>query len=121
MVSSKHEADSNQRDAGSVQLTFALDWHSTQTARSLENRAFIFSKNDPYKCESHSARLHEAHTPPFPAPKKTPHLSHCHLNADGRKIGTYTSARVCEPTHDAPGLSSTGDPICAASTQTILM
>ena len=95
--------------------------HSTHTGLSLENRAFIFSKNDPYKCESHSARLHEAHTPPFPAPKKTPHLSHCHLNADGRKIGTYTSARVCEPPHDAPGFSSTGEPICAASTQIILM
>jgi hypothetical protein len=32
--------------------------------------------------------LHDEHTPPFPAPKKTPHRSHCHLNADGRKIGT---------------------------------
>ena len=72
----------------------ALTLHSTQTGRSLENRAFIFSKNDPYRCVSHSARLHDEHTPPFPAPKKTPHLSHCHLNADGRKIGTYTIARV---------------------------
>jgi hypothetical protein len=84
-------------------------------------RALSLSRNEPYKCESHSARLQEEHTPPFPAPKKIPHLSHCHRNADGRKIGTYKSARLCEPAHDAPGLSSTGEPICAASTQTILM
>jgi hypothetical protein len=70
---------------------------------------------------SHSARLHDAHTPPFPALKNTLHLSHCQLNADWRKIGTYTMARVWEPLHDAPGLSSTGVPICAASTQIILM
>ena len=88
---------------------------------SLENRAFSFSKNEPYKCVSHNARLHDEHTPPFPAPKKTPHLSHCHLNADGRKIGTYRIARLCEPPHVAPGFSSTGEPICAASTQIILM
>jgi hypothetical protein len=71
---------------------------------------------------SHSARLHTAHTPPFPAVKNAPHLSHCHLKVDWRKNGgTYTSARVCEPLHDAPGFSSTGEPICAASTQTIFM
>ena len=62
---------------------------------SLENRVFSFSKNDPCMCSSHSARLHEAHTPPFPALKNTPHLSHCHLNVDWRKNGgTYTIARV---------------------------
>lgn len=33
--------------------------------------------------------------------------------------GHYTSARVCDPLQDAPGLSSTGEPICAASMQTI--
>ena len=86
-----------------------------------ENRTFIFSRNDPYKCVSHNDRLHEEHTPPLPALKKTPHLSHCHLKADWRKSGTYTIARVWVPLHDAPGLSSTGEPICAASTQTILM
>lgn len=32
----------------------------------------------------------------------------------------YTIASVWEPLHDAPGLSSTGVPICAASTHTIL-
>ena len=78
------------------------------------------SKKEPYKCELHSASLHDGHTPPFPALKNTPHLSHCHLNADGRKIGTYTIAMVWEPLHVAAGLSSTGDPICAASMQTIL-
>ena len=71
-----------------------LERHSTQTARSLENRAFIFSKNDPYKCASHSALLHDGHTPPLPARKNTLHLSHCQLNVDCRKIGTYTIARV---------------------------
>jgi hypothetical protein len=95
--------------------------HSTQITRSPESRLFILSKNDPYKCVSHSALLHDGHTPPFPALKNTLHLSHCQVNADCRKIGTYTIARVWEPLHDAPGLSSTGDPICAASTQTILM
>ena len=95
--------------------------HSTQTGLWLEKRAFIFSMNDPYMWSSHSARLHTEHTPPFPAVKNIPHLSHCHLNADWRKSGTYTIARVWVPLHDAPGLSSTGEPICAASTQTILM
>ena len=95
--------------------------HSTQRTLSLENLAFIFSKNDPYKCLSHNARLHDGHAPPFPALKNTLHLSHCQVNADWRKIGTYTIARVCEPLHVAAGLSSTGEPICAASTQTILM
>ena len=50
--------------------------------------------NDPYKCRSHSARLHDGHAPPFPALKNTLHLSHCQVNADWRKIGTYTMARV---------------------------
>lgn len=94
--------------------------HSTQTTRSLENLALIFSKNEPYRWASHNARLHAGHTPPLPVLKNTPHLSHCHLNADGRKIGTYTIARVWEPLHVAAGFSSTGDPICAASMQTIL-
>ena len=70
---------------------------------------------------SHSALLHALHTPPFPALKNTLHLSHCHLNADWRKIGTYTIARVWKPLQDVPGLSSTGDPICAASIHTIFM
>ena len=114
--------DNSRLFSCSCQLAFLRPaLHSTHTALSLENRAFIVSKNEPYKWVSHKARLHVAHTPPFPAPKKTPHLSHCHLNADGRKIGTYKSARLCEPLHDAPGLSSTGEPICAASTQIILM
>jgi hypothetical protein len=96
--------------------------HSTHTVRSFENLAFIFSKNDPYKCSSHSALLHERHTPPFPALKKILHLSHCQLNVDWRRNGgTYTIARVWEPLHVAPGLSSTGEPICAASMQTILI
>jgi hypothetical protein len=56
--------------------------HSTHETRSLENLALVFSKNDPYKSLSHSARLHDWHTPPFPALKKTLHLSHCHVNAD---------------------------------------
>ena len=68
--------------------------HSTHTALSLENFAFIFSTKDPYKCSSQSALLHDGQTPPFPALKKILHLSHCQLNADGRKIGTYTIARV---------------------------
>jgi hypothetical protein len=93
--------------------------HSTQSTRSPENLARNFSTNDPYKCRSQSARLHDGHAPPFPALKYTLHLSHCQLNVDWRKIGTYTMARVWEPFHDAPGLSSTGEPICAASTQTI--
>ncbi len=72
---------------------FAL--HSAHTTRSLEKRAFNLSKNDPYKCVSHNARLHEGHTPPLPALKNTPHLSHCQLYADWRKNGgTYTIARV---------------------------
>jgi hypothetical protein len=50
--------------------------------------------NDPYKCSSHSALLHVVHTPPLPTLKNALHLSHCQLNADGRKIGTYTIARV---------------------------
>jgi len=88
---------------------------------SLENRAFIFSMNDPYKCSSHNARLHDGHTPPFPALKKILHLSHCQLNVDWRRNGgTYTIAKVWDPLHVASGLSSTGEPICAASTQTIL-
>jgi hypothetical protein len=33
----------------------------------------------------------------------------------------YTIARVWEPLHVPPGLSSTGAPICAASTHTIRM
>ncbi len=71
-------------------------------------------------CSSHNARLHETHTPPPPALKNTPHLSHCHVNVDWRKKGgTYTIARVWAPLHDVPGLSSTGEPICAASMQTI--
>jgi hypothetical protein len=58
-------------------------------------RAFSFSKNDPYMCASHNVRLHDGHTPPFPAVKNTPHLSHCHLKADCRKNGgTYTIASV---------------------------
>jgi hypothetical protein len=66
--------------------------------------------------------LHDGQTPPFPALKKILHLSHCQLNVDWRKNGgTYTIARVWEPFQDAPGFSSTGEPICAASTQTILM
>ena len=77
--------------------------------------------NDPYKCLSHSARLHDVHTPPDPTLKNALHLSHCQLNADGRKIGTYTIARVWEPFQDAPGFSSTGEPICAASMQTIFI
>ena len=85
-----------------------------------ENRAFIFARNDPYKCASHNARLHLGHTPPFPALKKIPQLSHCHRKVDWRKIGTYTIARVCDPLQDVPGLSSTGDPIWAASMQIIL-
>ena len=100
------------------QLTFAR--HSTQITRSLKNLALTFSRKEPYKCRSHSARLHDGHAPPFPALKNTLHLSHCQVNADWRKIGTYTIARVCEPLHDPAGLSSTGVPICAASTQTIL-
>lgn len=96
--------------------------HSTHIDLSVENRAFIFSKNDPYKCSSHNARLHDGHAPPFPALKKILHLSHCQLNVDWRKNGdTYTIARVWDPLHVAPGFSSTGEPICAASTQTILM
>ena len=70
---------------------------------------------------SHRALLHALHTPPFPALKNTLHLSHCQLKADWRKIGTYTIARVWKPLHDVPGLSSTGDPICAASMHTIFM
>ena len=31
----------------------------------------------------------------------------------------YTSASVCDPLQDAPGLSSTGEPIWAASMHTI--
>jgi len=31
----------------------------------------------------------------------------------------YTSARICDPLQDAPGLSSTGEPIWAASMHTI--
>jgi len=58
------------------------------------NRALIFSINDPYKWVSHKARLHDVHTPPDPTLKNALHLSHCQLNADGRKIGTYTIARV---------------------------
>jgi len=61
---------------------------------SLENLALTFSTNDPYKCVSHSARLHDGHTPPLPALKNILHLSHCQLNADWRKIGTYTIAMV---------------------------
>jgi hypothetical protein len=99
-----------------------LDRHSTHIGLSLENRLRSFSANDPNKCSSHSARLHDGHAPPFPALKKILHLSHCQLNVDWRKNGgTYTIARVCDPLHVAPGLSSTGEPICAASTQTILM
>jgi hypothetical protein len=80
--------------------------------RSLENRAFTFPINDPYRCASHKARLQEPHTPPFPALKNAPHLSHCQLYADWRKNGgTYTIARVWEPLHDAPGFNSTGVPI----------
>ena len=75
-------------------LQAVLDRHSTQITLSLENLAFTFSTNDPYKCVSHSARLHDGHTPPLPALKNTLHLSHCQLNADWRKIGTYTIARV---------------------------
>ncbi len=75
-------------------LQAVLARHSTQITRSLENLALIFSANDPYKCVSHSARLHEGHTPPLPALKNTLHLSHCQLNTDGRKIGTYTMAMV---------------------------
>lgn len=99
----------------------SLARHSIHKTRSPESLAPIFSKKDPYKCLSHSARLHDGQTPPFPAVKNTLHLSHCQLKADWRKIGTYTTARVWDPLHDAPGLSSTGDPICAASTQTIRM
>ena len=95
--------------------------HSTQSTLSLENLAFTFSKKEPYKCLSHNARLQDGQAPPFPALKNTLHLSHCQVNADWRKIGTYTMARVCEPLHVADGFSSTGEPICAASTQTILM
>jgi hypothetical protein len=47
--------------------------HSTQIVLSLENRAFILSKNDPYKWISHNARLHERHTPPLPALKNALH------------------------------------------------
>jgi hypothetical protein len=66
--------------------------------------------------------LHTEQTPPFPAVKNTPHLSHCHLNVDWRKKGgTYTIASVCDPLQDAAGLSSTGEPICAASMQIIFM
>ena len=51
--------------------------------------------NDPCMWSSHSARLHTAHTPPLPAVKNVPHLSHCHLNVDWRKNGgTYTIASV---------------------------
>ena len=32
----------------------------------------------------------------------------------------YTMASVWEPLHEAPGFSSTADPICAASMHTIL-
>jgi hypothetical protein len=96
--------------------------HSTQIGLSLENLAFTFSTKDPYKCSSHNARLHAGHAPPFPALKKILHLSHCQLNVDWRKNGgTYTIAKVWDPLHDALGLSSTGEPICAASTHTILM
>jgi len=70
---------------------------------------------------SHNARLQEWHTPPDPALKYNPHLSHCHENVDWRKKGgTYTIASVCEPLHDVLGFSSTGDPICTASMQIIL-
>jgi hypothetical protein len=66
-----------------------------QTGFSLENLAFIFSTNEPYRCSSHNACLHEAQTPPFPALKNILHLSHCQLNADWRKNGgTYTIARL---------------------------
>jgi len=72
-------------------------------------------------CSSHSARLQVRHTPPAPALKNNPHLSHCQVNCDLRKNGgTYTMARVCEPLHEALGLSSTGVPTCTASMQTIL-
>jgi hypothetical protein len=91
-----------------------------QTGRELENRAFSLSQNDPCRCWSHSARLHDTHTPPPPALKNTPQLSHCHVNVDWRKNGgTYTIARVWEPLQEVLGLSSTGEPICAASMQTI--
>jgi hypothetical protein len=51
--------------------------------------------NEPYKCSSHKARLHDVHTPPFPALKKILHLSHCQVNVDWRRNGgTYTIARV---------------------------
>ena len=88
---------------------------------SLEKRAFSLSQNDPYRCASHNARLHVRHTPPAPALKNVPHLSHCQLNCDLRKNGgTYTIARVWDPLHDALGLSSTGVPTCTASMQIIL-
>jgi hypothetical protein len=77
-----------------LQFNHPFARHSTQITRWLENLALIFSTNDPYKCVSHSARLHEGQTPPLPALKNTLHLSHCQLNADGRKIGTYTMAMV---------------------------
>jgi hypothetical protein len=74
-------------------LSFPL--HSTHTVRSFENLALSFSTKDPYKCSSHSALLHDGHTPPFPALKKILHLSHCQLNVDWRRNGgTYTIARV---------------------------
>jgi hypothetical protein len=66
-----------------------------QTGLSPENRARTFSTNDPYRCSSHNARLHDVQTPPFPTLKNALHLSHCQLNADWRKNGgTYTIARV---------------------------
>jgi hypothetical protein len=66
-----------------------------QTAGPPENLAFSFSKNDPWRCSSHSVRLHTEQTPPFPAVKNTPHLSHCHLKVDWRKNGgTYTIASI---------------------------
>ena len=77
------------------QWVYFLERHSTQTGRSLENLARIFSTNDPYKCSSQSDLLHVVHTPPFPTLKNALHLSHCQLNADWRKNGgTYTIARV---------------------------
>jgi len=69
--------------------------HSIQTARPPENLALILSQNDPYKWSSHNARLHDWQTPPPPALKNTPHLSHCHVNVDWRKNGgIYTIASV---------------------------
>jgi hypothetical protein len=76
-------------------VQFPAARHSTHTTLSRENRALTFSINDPYKCLSHNARLHDVHTPPDPALKKILHLSHCQLNVDWRKNGgTYTIARV---------------------------